>query len=151
MNEILAMTQPKDTISTVIPTMRYRDARAAIDWLCIAFGFTPSLIVEDGDGGIAHAQLRYGNGMIMLGSARDDEFGRLQRPPTTDAVTQSPYIIVAGVDDHYAHAVASGANITIDIKDEDYGGRGYSCRDPEGHLWNFGSYDPWQALTDHQD
>lgn len=139
------MPTPKDTISTVIPTMRYSDAKAAIDWLCDAFGFTPHLVVEDGDGGVAHAQLIFGNGMIMLGSARDDEFGRLQRPPTTDAVTQSPYIIVADIDEHYARAVAAGATITIDIKDEDYGGRGYSCRDPQGHLWNFGSYDPWQA------
>jgi uncharacterized glyoxalase superfamily protein PhnB len=31
----------------------------------------------------------------------------------------------------------------MDIKDEDYGGRGYSARDPQGQLWNFGSYDPW--------
>jgi uncharacterized glyoxalase superfamily protein PhnB len=141
------MPTPKDTISTVMPTMRYTDAKAAIDWLCYAFGFTPHLIVEDGDGGIAHAQLRFGNGMIMISSARDDEFGRLQRPATTDAVTQSPYIIVADIDDHYARAVTMGATIAIEIKDEDYGGRGYSCRDPQGQLWNFGSYDPWQACT----
>jgi uncharacterized glyoxalase superfamily protein PhnB len=139
------MTTPKDTISTVIPTMRYSDAKAAIDWLCDAFGFTAHLVVVDGDGGVAHAQLIFGNGMIMLGSARDDEFGRLQRPPTTDTVTQSPYIIVADINEHYARAVAAGATITIEIKDEDYGGRGYSCRDPQGHLWSFGSYDPWQA------
>ena len=138
------MPTPKDTISTVIPTMRYDDAKAAIDWLCDAFGFTPHLIVDDGEGGIAHAQLRFGNGMIMLGSARDDEFGRLQRPPTKDSVTQSPYIIVDDINEHYARAVAAGASITIEIKDEDYGGRGYSCSDPQGQLWNFGSYDPWQ-------
>ncbi len=39
---------------------------------------------------------------------------------------------------------AAGAEIILDIKDEDYGGRGYTCRDPEGHVWNFGSYDPWK-------
>jgi uncharacterized glyoxalase superfamily protein PhnB len=139
------MPTPKDTISTVIPTLRYSNARAAIDWLCDAFGFTPHLIVEDENGGISHAQLSFGNGMIMLGPVRNDEFGRLQRPPEAKVVTQSPYIIVADIDDHYARAVAAGAAITVEIKDEDYGGRGYSCRDPQGHLWNFGSYDPWQA------
>lgn len=138
------MPGPKDTIATVIPTMRYADAKAAIDWLCDAFGFTPHLVVQDADGGIAHAQLQFGNGMIMLGSARDDEFGRLQRAPTTEPVTQSAYIIVDDIDGHYARAVTAGATITIEIKDEDYGGRGYSCRDPQGQLWNFGSYDPWK-------
>ena len=141
------MPTPKDTTSTVIPTMRYNDAKAAINWLCDAFGFTQHLIVEDDDGGIAHAQLSFGSGMIMLGSARDDEFGRLQRPPTTEPVTQSPYIIVTDIDEHYARAVAAGATIAIEIKDEDYGGRVYSCRDPQGQLWNFGDYDPWQTET----
>jgi len=142
---LFTMPTPIDTISTVIPTMRYSDAKTAIDWLCDTFGFTRHLVVEDDSGGIAHAQLRFGNGMIMLGSARDDEFGRLQQPPTTDPVTQSPYIIVSDIDEHYARAVAAGAIVTIEIKDEDYGGRVYSCRDPQGQLWNFGNYDPWKT------
>ena len=65
----------------VVPTMRYDDAVAAIDWLCNAFGFERHLVVEGEAGGIAHAQLVFGNGMIMLGSTRDDDFGRLQKPP----------------------------------------------------------------------
>lgn len=59
--------------------------------------------------------------------------------------SQSPYIILKDADKHYARAVAAGAEIVMDIKDEDHGGRGYSCRDPEGHIWNFGTYDPWAA------
>ncbi|TMB01350.1 MAG: glyoxalase, partial [Deltaproteobacteria bacterium] len=65
-------------------------------------------------------------------------------PPRRGPVTQSPYVIVADADAHYARAKAAGAEIVMDIKDEDYGGRGYSARDPEGHLWNFGTYDPWR-------
>lgn len=138
------MPHPKDTISTVIPTLRYHDARAAVDWLCEAFGFSRHLIVDGDGGGIAHAQLRFGNGMIMVGSARDDEFGQLQVPPSSGPVTQSPYIIVSEIDDHYAHAVSRDAQIVIEIRDEAHGGRFYSCRDPQGHLWNFGDYDPWK-------
>ena len=132
---------------TIIPTLRYRDAPAAIDWLCRAFGFEKHLVVPGDGGTIAHAQLTFGNGMIMLGSARDDEFGRLQMTPAQvgGVGTQSPYVIVADADAHYARAVAAGAEIVYPLKDEDYGGRGYSCRDPEGHLWNFGTYDPWAA------
>jgi uncharacterized glyoxalase superfamily protein PhnB len=129
----------------IIPALRYRDAPAAIEWLCRAFGFEKHLVVPGPDGTIAHAQLTFGPGMIMLGSARDDEFGRLMTVPTARGpVTQSAYIIVADADAHYARAKAADAEIVMDIKDEDYGGRGYSARDPEGHLWNFGTYDPWR-------
>ena len=133
----------RKTRVNVIPTMRYRDAAAAIEWLCTAFGFERLLVVPGERGTIAHAQLTFGNGMIMLGSARDDEYGRLVKPPLGGIGTQSPYVVVEDADEHYARAVAAGAEVVIDIKDEDYGGRGYSCRDPEGHLWNFGTYDPW--------
>ena len=137
----------KHTTATVIPTMRYNDAAAAINWLCNAFGFEKHLIVPGEDGTVVHAQLVFGNGMVMLGSARESEFDNLQKPPGafSGAVSQSPYIVVEDADRHYARAVAAGAEIVMEIKDEDYGGRVYSCRDPEGHIWNFGSYDPWAA------
>jgi uncharacterized glyoxalase superfamily protein PhnB len=135
----------KNATATIIPTLRYQDATAALEWLCNAFGFEKHLIVPGENGAIAHAQLIFGNGMIMLGSARDDDFGRLQQPPSSigSAVSQSAYIIVEDVDEHYARAIAAGAEIVIPIKDEDYGGRDYSCRDLEGFLWNFGTYNPW--------
>jgi len=134
----------ESTRVSVIPCMRYRDAPAAIEWLCKAFGFEKQLVVPNTDGTIAHAQLSFGNGMIMLGSVVDSEFGRLMKQPDEigGAETQTAYVIVKDADAHYSRAKAAGAQIVIDIKDEDYGGRGYSCRDPEGHLWNFGTYDP---------
>ena len=132
------------TGAAIIPTLRYRDAPAAIEWLCRAFGFEKHLIVPGENGTIAHAQLTFGNGMIMLGTLRSDVFGRLTKAPSLNGgTTQSPYIVVTDIDRHYARAKAAGAMIVIEIKDEDYGGRDYSCTDPEGHLWNFGSYDPW--------
>jgi len=138
----------KNTRTTVIPCLRYRDAPAAIDWLCRAFGFERHLVVTNPDGSIAHAQLSFGNGMVMLGSVKKGtEFDRFLAQPDEAAgrETQSPYIIVADADAAYERARAAGAQIVIDIKDEDYGGRGFSCRDLEGRLWNFGTYDPWAA------
>jgi hypothetical protein len=76
--EVMASRTDKGCI---IPTLRYRDAAAAIEWLCRAFGFEKHLVVPGEGATIAHAQLRYGNGMIMLGSERDDDFGKLQRTP----------------------------------------------------------------------
>lgn len=137
----------KNTTATIIPGLRYRDAVAAIDWLCAAFGFERHQVVPGEDGAIAHAQLVLGNGMVMLGSARDDELGQLQQPlGAPDApVSRSIYIIVSDVDAHHAAAAAAGAQIVMPPEDQDYGGRLYSCRDLEGNLWHFGSYDPWES------
>lgn len=138
-------TLAKNTKSTIIPCLRYRNAPAAIDWLCQAFGFEKQLVVPNPDGTIAHAQLSFGNGMIMLGSIVDSEFGRLMKQPDEmgGAETQTPYVIVGDADVVYSRAKAARAKIVLEIKDEEYGGRGFSCRDLEGHLWNFGTYDPW--------
>lgn len=129
--------------TTIIPTIRYDNARAMIDWLCAAFGFSRHLVVEDAQGGIAHAQLSLDEAMIMLGSARDDGFGRMQSTARAlGGISQSPYIVVPDADAVHARAVEQGAEIVVPLKDEDYGGRGFSCLDPEGQLWNFGTYDP---------
>ncbi len=135
----------KSNGSVIIPTMRYKDAPTAIEWLCRAFGFEKHLVVPGENGTIAHAQLSLGNAMIMIGSENDNEYGKLIRTPKdlNGFNTQAPYIIVENIDEHYKKAVQEGAEIVIEIKDEDYGGRVYSCRDKEGHLWNFGSYNPW--------
>ena len=131
-------------MSNIIPTMRYHDAPAAIEWLCEAFGFERRLVVPGEDGSIAHAQLTLGGGMIMLGSARDDEFGGLVKTAReAGANTQSAYIVVEEIDEHYQKARAQGAEIVMEIADQDFGGRLYSAVDPEGYLWNFGSFDPW--------
>lgn len=136
---------PKNTKATVIPTLRYRNAPAAIEWLCNTFGFEKHLVVPGDVGTIAHAELSFGNGMVMLGSVTDSEFGRLIKQPDEigGAETQSAYVIVTDADVIYKRARAAGAEVVMEIKDEDYGGRGFSCRDLEGHLWNFGTYDPW--------
>ena len=137
----------KNTKATLIPVLRYRDAPAAIEWLCQSFGFEKHLVVPNEDGTIAHAQLSFGNGMIMLGSAlkNETEFGRLMKQPDEigGAQTQTTYVVVMDADAAYAQAKAGGAKIAMEIRDEDYGGRAFSCHDLEGHLWSFGTYDPW--------
>jgi uncharacterized glyoxalase superfamily protein PhnB len=145
MKEGAMSTLAKNTRATVIPCLRYRDAPAAIKWLCSTFGFEEQLVVPNPDGTIAHAQLSFGNGMIMLGSVVDSEYGRLIRQPDEigGAETQSAYVIVSDADAVYRRAKAAGARIVLDIKDEEYGGRGFTCRDLEGRLWTFGTYDPW--------
>src|SRR5262249_50388822 len=104
--------------------------------------------VYEGTGGsVVHAQLTFGNGMVMLGSVADNEYGRniCQPADVGGKETQAPYLVVSDADAIYSRAKAAGFEIVVDIKNEDYGGRGFSCRDSEGPLWNVGTYDPWGA------
>lgn len=134
------------TNGCIIPTFKYKNAPAAVEWLCQTLGFQKHLIVE-ADGGIAHAQLTFGNSMIMLGSSDESDYGKLIKTPNelNGFNTQSPYLIVAEIEAHYEHAKANGAEIVLELSDQDYGGKLYTCRDPEGNIWNFGSYDPWNG------
>lgn len=138
-------SQSKNTSATLIPCLRYRDVAAAIDWLCRAFGFECRRLYKDELIGITHAQLAFGNGMVMVAPVVDSEYGRRLRQPDEigGASTQGIYVIVNSADALYAQAKAAGAQIAMELKDEDYGGRGFTCHDPEGHLWSFGTYDPW--------
>ncbi|KQZ66182.1 glyoxalase [Lysobacter sp. Root559] len=135
--------------STVIPSLRYRDAAAAIEWLCAAFGFEKHAVYADG-ATVHHAELSYGRGMIMLGSVDDhSEWGRriVQPDEIGGRETQACSVIVADADAHYARAKAAGARIEVEPADQDYGGRAYTCRDLEGRIWWFGTYNPWTAKT----
>jgi len=136
-----------ETHSTVIPALRYRNAPAAIDWLCSVIGFERHAVYEGPDGTISHAELTLNGGMIMLGSAKDDEFGRmLKSPDELDGMeTRSAYIVVADADAVHAHAVAAGASIIRPVQDTPYGSREFALRDTEGHSWSIGTYDPWAA------
>jgi uncharacterized glyoxalase superfamily protein PhnB len=136
---------PKATTATMISAMRYDDPAAAVDWLCRVFGFKPHAVYKDDAGNVVHAELSFGNGMIMLGPNIDSPFGRYMTMPKDAGgrCTQTVYVIVDDVDAHHAHASAAGADVIMPLRDESYGGREYSCRDPEGHVWTFGNYDPW--------
>jgi len=133
----------KKNASTLMPCLAYQDAPAAIEWLCRAFGFEKHLVVPGENGTIVHAQLVLGNGMIMLSSAGDQP--KWQRTPKqvggTGTVTVN--VVIADADAHHQRAVAAGAEVISPLVDADYGGRGYGCRDLEGHMWYFATYDPW--------
>lgn len=131
--------------STIMPSLRYHNATAAIDWLCTVLGFARHAVYANPDGTIAHAELTIGGGMIMLGSAKDDEYGRgFKSPGEIGGVeTRSSYIVVADADAVYARAQAANATIVRPLKNTDYGSREFSLKDPEGNSWSVGTYDPW--------
>ena len=139
------MVQETQTTTQVLfPFLRYRDAPAAIDWLVKAFGFEEQMVVPGENGTIAHAQLSVSSGIIMLGTARDDEL-RIKSPRDLGAVNQGIYVYLEEVDAHCERARAAGTEIIRGPENTDYGSREYTARDLEGHLWSFGTYRPSAA------
>ena len=122
-------------MATIFPSLRYRDARRAIDFLVDAFGFETKVVVDGEEGTVAHAELTYGDGGVMLGTDRDDSYG-------SHVGHGWMYVVVEDADAHYARATAAGAEIVRELEDQDYGSRDYSARDFEGNLWSFGTYRP---------
>lgn len=122
---------------TVIwPALRYDDAHAAIRFLIDAFGFEQVAVYENGDL-VDHAELRRpGGGGVMLGSAGRSDSAIAELPAGTGSV----YIVTDEPDALFKRATAAGATVVQGLRDEDYGSRGFTVRDPEGVLWSFGTY-----------
>jgi uncharacterized glyoxalase superfamily protein PhnB len=127
------MTVPAPTL---YPSMRYRDAPAAISFLESSFGFERREVIANEDGTIAHAELALGPSILMLGSDRDDPL------VGSRAGLGWIYVAVDDADAHHDRARRAGAQIVIELHDTEYGSRDYAARDPEGNLWHFGTYRP---------
>lgn len=134
----------KTPSGTMIPALKYADAPAAIEWLCRVLGFEKKLVVPGENNTIIHAQLQLGAGLIMLGNSSDDEYGKhIKTPNEINGVnTQTPFVYIEEIEAHYNNAVEQNADILIPLREEEYGGKYYLCKDPEGYLWSIGSYDP---------
>lgn len=141
MNSVNAITE---TIPTVFTTLRYKDARQAIQWLHDAFGLEAGAVYPPEGPTVDHAVMYYGIGGVMLGSDKENDY-----PLGTADQAQGcgMYVIVDDIDAHYAQATGTGASIVIDLYDTEYGSREYTARDIEGHLWSFGTYRPERPST----
>ncbi len=122
----------------VYPILQYRNAHSAIDWLERAFGFERVNVYEGPDGMVVHAELRHGDGLVMIGSLSHGDEGRFG-DHTGRGWT---YVVVDDADAHHDRASGAGAEIVREIEDQEYGSRDYSARDLEGNLWSFGTYAP---------
>jgi uncharacterized glyoxalase superfamily protein PhnB len=119
-----------------------------IEWLVKTFGFEKQAVYADQNGAVMHAQLSFGNGMVMVGSVNNGTpSSKLLKQPDEigGAETQTPYLVVSDIDGVYARAKAAGAKMLIDLEEKDYGGKAFSCSDPEGHIWHVGTFDPWES------
>jgi uncharacterized glyoxalase superfamily protein PhnB len=123
--------------ATVFPWLTYDDPRGAIAFFERAFGAEQHTLDTAADGSIEHAELRFGNGVVMLGSATPE------LPATRGAGGRGLgiYVVVDDIEAHYTRARDAGAEIVTGLRDLGYS-REYSARDPEGNAWHFGTYQP---------
>jgi len=133
-------------VGDVYPSLIYDDAAAAIDWLCRAFGFVRRLVVPGPGGRVEHSELTLGAAVVMVSSPKP-ETGRIS-PRGLAGVPQALSLRIDDPDAHYRRARSHGAAILRELRDEDYGSRGYMAKDPEGHLWYFGTYRPGAHWSD---
>lgn len=94
---------------TIVPILRYRDARAAIASLCDAFGFVELFSDPPSGAVVGHARLQLGTNQIMVGSIRADD--GIESPLELGAATQGLCVYVDDVDAHFERARAAGATI----------------------------------------
>lgn len=115
----------------------YQDPKAALQWLEQAFGFEPSMVILGPNDELAHAEMRFGDGIVMVGS----EWSPLHKSPKSiDGFnTQTVHVQLSeGVDAHCERARKAGAVIQMEPTTQFYGDRTYRAVDPEGHIWSFG-------------
>ena len=119
------------------PGLKYQNGPAALDWLTRAFGFTPLVVIPGANGTIEHAELTFGQDVVMLSSTKGPNDAE-----TWGIARQSINVTIDNPDAHHARAVRAGAKIVVPLADTHYGARAYSAHDLEGHVWTFGTYRP---------
>jgi uncharacterized glyoxalase superfamily protein PhnB len=132
----------------------YRDPKPAFRFLETAFGFEPLFVILDADNAFVHAEMRFGDTVLMIGREWSDDH---RSPCSIDGKnTQSVHVQLAEGDDidaHCEHARASGAVIVTEPVTHFYGERTYQAKDPEGHIWTIGvivqriTPEQWDAVS----
>jgi PhnB protein len=116
---------------SITPYLGIQQAAEAIDFYKKAFNASEVMRLTMPDGNIGHAELRIGDSAIMLGTPCDQ--GPLSNPQ--QAVSIGLHLYVTDVDQSFRQALDAGAQSVSEVKDQFYGDRSGTLRDPFGHLW----------------
>jgi uncharacterized glyoxalase superfamily protein PhnB len=128
---------PPEGMPRVTPYLFYNDIEAALEWLEKTFGFETSFRLPDPTGKLVHAEMKYKSGVIMLGVPQEEGTAS---PATLKGATQSLYIYVNRVEEHYRHAKEAGAIGITEPMEMFWGDKMYTAQDPEGHRWSFAEH-----------
>src|SRR5665811_1757637 len=109
---------PSIPTATVIPVLIYPDVREAVAWPSAAFGFVERVRIGENH----RAQLRFGDGAVIVGDVRGD-----RRPPRPGEVTHSVMVRVYDARAQRERARAHGARILMEPTDFEYGERQFTA------------------------
>jgi uncharacterized glyoxalase superfamily protein PhnB len=120
---------------SIYPVLRFADADRALSFLSDAFGFKEVAVHRDDAGTIVHATMSWRGGVVMFSGSKG-------AGDTFDLGPVVVYVAVEDPDAHHDRAVSAGAEVVMELTDQDYGSREYAARDAEGNVWCFGTYQP---------
>ena len=132
----MSIANPPENMPRISPYLYYQDVAGALSWLTRAFGLRERMRMPGPDGRIAHAEMEFADGVVMMGRPGSD----YRNPKQLGQVTQSLYLYVDEVDKHFRRAVEAGATVVQEPTDQFYGDRNYAVDDPEGHRWYFAEH-----------
>lgn len=118
----------------VIPYLAVHDGAAAMDFYCSVLGATESMRMPGPDGKIGHAEIKFGESVVMLADESPD-FGNLS-PKTVGGTPVGVCVYIDDVDAVHAKALAAGASESSPPTDQFYGDRSSTIIDPFGHMWH---------------
>jgi PhnB protein len=116
--------------------LRVKNAAKAIEFYKAAFGAKENFRLCEPSGRIGHAELDFGGHTVML----SDEYPELgiTGPESVGGTTATIHLHVENADEMFAHALEAGAKALREPKDQFYGERSGTVRDPFGHEWLLG-------------
>ena len=127
------VANPPEGFPRITPYLLYEDCATALDFLTTAFGFTGEVRMAAPDGNVNHAEVRLGDGVVMMGNPGPD----YQNPGRHSHAHSLVYVYVDDVDKHFEQAKNAGAKIIYEPQDQFYGDRNYMAEDPQGQQWGF--------------
>lgn len=123
---------------TLAPCLVVTNAEAALEFYRRAFGAAELMCVRDSGGRVTHAELQIGDSRLML----IDEYPEMQilSPESLGGTPVSIHLYVENADALFRQATEAGATVVAPLKDQYYGDRCGSVRDPFGHLWQIATH-----------
>jgi PhnB protein len=120
------------------PYLIVKGAAEAIDFYKRTFGATETFRMADPSGGIAHAEIKIGDSVIMLADEHPNMGYRGPRSLGGSAVSIMLY--VTDVDGTFDSAIKAGAKAQRPVANQFYGDRSGTLEDPFGHIWTISTH-----------
>lgn len=134
----MAVKPIPDGYHSVTPYLIMKRAADALEFYKKAFGATELFRMAGPDGKIGHAEFKIGDSHVMMADEHPDMGHR--GPESLGGTSVSLMVYLPNVNETFPRAIAAGATQVQPLKDQFYGDRSGSIRDPFGHVWTLATH-----------